>query len=107
MFVFATVHGFTSGADNTNLAVQWVALTGGLFVFLLVTFRLLAPRRSPRARQPRRMPRARGTATAGARAARAKRATGRGRGTEDAPSRADSPALVCRLQTRQSRGRPP
>ena len=26
MFVFATVHGFTAGADNTNLAVQWVAL---------------------------------------------------------------------------------
>jgi predicted ferric reductase len=46
MFVFATVHGFTSGADNTNLAVQWLALTGGLLVFLLVTFRVLAPRRA-------------------------------------------------------------
>jgi predicted ferric reductase len=45
MFGFATVHGFTSGADNRNLAVQWVALTGGLFVFLLVAFRVLAPRR--------------------------------------------------------------
>ena len=49
MFVFATVHGFTSGADNRNLAVQWVALTGGLLVFFLVTFRVLAPRRAGRA----------------------------------------------------------
>jgi len=48
MFALATVHGFTSGADNKNLAVQWVALTGGLFVFLLVAFRVLAPRRSRR-----------------------------------------------------------
>ena len=48
MFVLATVHGFTSGADNENLAVQWVALTGGLFVFLLVTFRVLAPGRAAR-----------------------------------------------------------
>ena len=55
MFVFATVHGFTSGADNRNLAVQWAALTGSLFVFLLVSFRVLAPRRSARrAREPRR-----------------------------------------------------
>jgi len=49
MFVLATVHGFTSGADSRNLAVQWVALTGGLFVFLLVSFRVLAPRRRTRA----------------------------------------------------------
>ncbi len=56
MFVLATVHGFTSGADNRNLAVQWVALTGGLFVFLLVTFRVLAPRRSAPAREPRADP---------------------------------------------------
>jgi predicted ferric reductase len=49
MFVFSTVHGFTSGADNMNLAVQWVALTGGLAVFLLISFRVLAPRRSRRA----------------------------------------------------------
>jgi DMSO/TMAO reductase YedYZ heme-binding membrane subunit len=46
MFVFSTIHGFTSGADNKNLAVQWVALTGGLAVFLLISFRVLAPRRS-------------------------------------------------------------
>jgi len=46
MFVFATLHGFTSGADNKNLAIQWVALTGGLAVFLLVSFRVLAPRRT-------------------------------------------------------------
>lgn len=49
MFVFATVHGFSSGADNKNLVVQWLALTGGLLVFLLVTFRTLAPRRRVRA----------------------------------------------------------
>jgi predicted ferric reductase len=48
MFVLATVHGFSSGADNKNLVVQWLALTGGLLVFLLVTFRLLAPRRGTR-----------------------------------------------------------
>ena len=54
MFVFATVHGFTAGADKANLAVQWLALTGGLMVFLLVTFRLLAPRRTGRASPARR-----------------------------------------------------
>jgi predicted ferric reductase len=54
MFVLATVHGFTSGADNRNLAVQWVAVTGGLFVFFLVTFRVLAPRRSLRATASKR-----------------------------------------------------
>jgi predicted ferric reductase len=48
MFVLSTVHGFTSGADNTNLAVEWVALTGGLLVFFLVTFRVLAPSRASR-----------------------------------------------------------
>jgi predicted ferric reductase len=41
LFVFATVHAFTSGADNTNVAVQWVALTGAVLVIFLVTFRLL------------------------------------------------------------------
>jgi predicted ferric reductase len=46
MFAFATVHGFTSGADSANLAVQWVAVTAGVFIFLLVTFRLSAPTRS-------------------------------------------------------------
>jgi predicted ferric reductase len=49
MFILSTVHGFTAGADNKNLAVQWVALTGVLFVFLLVSFRVLAPRKSRRA----------------------------------------------------------
>ena len=48
MFVLATVHGFASGADNKNLAVQWAALSGGLLVVFLVTFRLLAPRRAAR-----------------------------------------------------------
>ncbi|MDQ1383370.1 MAG: hypothetical protein QOG65_749 [Actinomycetota bacterium] len=48
MFGLATLHGFTAGADNRNLAVQWIALTGGLFVFILAAFRILAPRRSSR-----------------------------------------------------------
>ncbi len=52
MFVLSTVHGFTAGADNKNLAVQWLALTGCLFVFLLLTFRVLAPRRGARPRRP-------------------------------------------------------
>jgi len=54
MFIFATVHGFTAGADNMNLAVQWGALTGGLFVIFLVIFRFLVPRRSSKASRARR-----------------------------------------------------
>jgi hypothetical protein len=42
MFVFVTVHGFTAGADNRNLAVQWVALTGAFLVIFLLWFRLRA-----------------------------------------------------------------
>jgi methionine sulfoxide reductase heme-binding subunit len=42
MFVSVTVHGFTAGADNRNLAVQWVALTGAFLVIFLVAFRLRA-----------------------------------------------------------------
>jgi DMSO/TMAO reductase YedYZ heme-binding membrane subunit len=45
LFASATVHGFTAGADNTNLALQWGALTGGLLVLFLLVFRLLATRR--------------------------------------------------------------
>jgi hypothetical protein len=52
MFALVTVHGFTAGADNKNLAVQWLALTGTLLVFFLVTFRLLAPRRGSRSARP-------------------------------------------------------
>jgi hypothetical protein len=44
MFVAATVHGLTAGADNHNLLVQWAALTGGLTVVFLAMFRMLAPR---------------------------------------------------------------
>ena len=59
MFVLVTVHGFTAGADNRNLAVQWAALTGGLLVVFLLTFRMLAPRRSrSAARWSRPQPRA-------------------------------------------------
>ncbi|HET9730010.1 MAG TPA: ferric reductase-like transmembrane domain-containing protein [Acidimicrobiia bacterium] len=46
MFIASTVHGFTAGADNRNLFVQWGALTFGLLVFFLAMFRVLAPRRS-------------------------------------------------------------
>ena len=56
MFLLATVHGFTSGADYRNLAVQWGALTGGLLVIFLLTFRTLAPRRSRSARRSRHQP---------------------------------------------------
>ena len=45
LFAVATLHGFTAGADNTNVAVQWVALTCGLFVLLLAVVRVRAPRR--------------------------------------------------------------
>jgi predicted ferric reductase len=54
MFVLVTVHGFTTGADNRNLAVQWVALTGSLFVIFLLTFRFLVPRRGSRSSGPAR-----------------------------------------------------
>jgi hypothetical protein len=53
-FISATVHGFTSGADRGNLAVQWAALTGGILVLCLTALRVLAPRRlSSSARFPR------------------------------------------------------
>jgi DMSO/TMAO reductase YedYZ heme-binding membrane subunit len=45
MFALVTLHGFTAGADNKNLAVQWLALTISLLVIFLATFRVLAPRR--------------------------------------------------------------
>jgi hypothetical protein len=45
LFVAATVHAFTAGADATNALVQWSGLViAGGFVFL-VTFRQLAGRR--------------------------------------------------------------
>ncbi len=55
LFAAATVHGFTAGADNTNLLVQWVALTGGLLVFFLGAFRVLSPRRRPSRTRGRRV----------------------------------------------------
>ncbi len=51
LFIVATLHGFTAGADNANLVVQWLALSAGLLVFFLIVFRLLAPRRA-RASRP-------------------------------------------------------
>jgi hypothetical protein len=44
LFIAATVHGFTAGADNHNVFVQWIALTAGLIVVFLVMFRVLASR---------------------------------------------------------------
>ncbi len=49
MFVMATVHGFTSGADRTNLVVQWAALSAGLLVVFLLVFRVLGGRTASRA----------------------------------------------------------
>ena len=49
LFIAATVHGFASGADRANLAVQWAALTGGVVVVFLAAFRLAGPRRAARA----------------------------------------------------------
>jgi predicted ferric reductase len=49
LFVMATVHGFASGADRANLAVQWVALSFGVIVVFLVVFRVTGPRRAARA----------------------------------------------------------
>jgi len=74
MFVFATVHGFTAGADNMNVAVQWAALTGALLVIFLLTFRFSSPRRASKA-------------------ARSARSAPRAAPTEAAPV-ADSPALA-------------
>lgn len=57
LFITATIHGFTAGADNKSIIVQWAALTGGLLVFFLVLFRVLAPRRA-RLASARRLERA-------------------------------------------------
>jgi predicted ferric reductase len=54
MFLMATVHGFTAGADARDVAVQWVAATGGLTVFLLAGLRVWTPSRPI---QPRNAPR--------------------------------------------------
>lgn len=45
MFILASVHGFTAGADNANMLVQWGAFTAALLVFFLLVFRSLAERR--------------------------------------------------------------
>lgn len=47
LFAVATVHGFTAGADRGNLAVQWIALTGTLFVVCLTIRRVLRRSRQP------------------------------------------------------------
>jgi hypothetical protein len=46
LFVMATIHGFAAGADNKNILVQWMALTGSLMILFLVLFRTMAPRRA-------------------------------------------------------------
>lgn len=62
LFGVATLHGFTTGTDNTNLVVEWGAMTGAMFVFFLVLFRLLTPRQA-------RLAEARSRTVAAARAA--------------------------------------
>jgi hypothetical protein len=44
LFVAATVHGFTAGADSHNILVQWAVLTAGMIVFFLTMFRVFASR---------------------------------------------------------------
>jgi hypothetical protein len=54
MFVVSTIHGFTAGADNRNLAAQWAAVTGGVLVVLVVALRLVSPGRRTRVVTPPR-----------------------------------------------------
>jgi len=55
LFVLATVHGFTAGADRSNALMQWGAFVGTLLVVWLLMLRVIAPRRTP-ARRPRAEP---------------------------------------------------
>jgi predicted ferric reductase len=48
LFASVTAHGFLAGTDRSNLALQWVALTGCSLVGFLAAFRLFAPRRGER-----------------------------------------------------------
>jgi predicted ferric reductase len=48
LFITATIHGFTAGADNENIMVQWAALTGTLMLLALGAVRLNSAARSPR-----------------------------------------------------------
>ena len=58
VFVAATVHGFTAGADGANPVVQWGALVVGALVAFLVLVRVLADRRPTRVpvRTPQQQP---------------------------------------------------
>lgn len=53
LFVAATVHGFTAGADRSNLAVEWLAVSGSVLVACLVWFQLFARRRVTISSQPK------------------------------------------------------
>ncbi len=55
LFAIATLHGFTAGADNTNIVVQWAALTGTMMLVSLGVVRISSAARSPRAAR-RRLP---------------------------------------------------
>ena len=48
LFVAATAHGFTTGADRSNRLVQWLSLTGMTLVVTMGLFRLLHSRRARR-----------------------------------------------------------
>ncbi|MGD9791886.1 MAG: ferric reductase-like transmembrane domain-containing protein [Acidimicrobiia bacterium] len=56
MFAASTVHGFQSGADRSNLLVQWLALTGGLMVLFITVFRVLADGKKSRRRAAASLP---------------------------------------------------
>ena len=66
LFASATVHSFTAGTDRHNRLVQWLALSGGAFVFFLVLFRALAPRKAQLAEERAVRERERAAAAAGA-----------------------------------------
>jgi hypothetical protein len=63
VFVIATVHGLSAGADAHNAVVQWLALTCATGVAFLLVFRLL----TLRARRAERSRRLGGLATTSAR----------------------------------------
>lgn len=56
MFAASTVHGLQSGADRSNLLVQWLALTGGLMVLFITVFRVLADGKKSRRRAGASLP---------------------------------------------------
>lgn len=52
LFIAATAHGLTSGADRTNLVVQWATLSGISLVVFLTLFKFYVPK--PASKKARR-----------------------------------------------------